>query len=146
MASMDSGQSRPARVGERVRAELSEMLLRGEVRDPRVRDVVISAVRMSGDLSIAKVYVRTLAEATPEQRRRVVEGLDKAAGFLRRQLGPKLQFRRTPELQFLWDEIIDQAVEMERVFAELAEARKQEASIEEAAAKVGPGDDEEPSS
>ena len=123
---MDEGSSRPTRVAERVRAELSEMLLRGEVHDPRVRDVVISAVRMTGDLSIARVYVRTLGEASKRRREQTVAGLENAAGFLRRQLGPKLRLRRTPELHFSWDDVIDSAVEMERVFAEIEAARTSE--------------------
>ena len=61
-----------------------ELLLRGSVRDPAAKDVVVSAVRMTDDLSIARVYVRVLEEIGPERQEAVVSALDRATGFLRR--------------------------------------------------------------
>ena len=60
--------SRPARVGERIREELMELVLRGAVKDPRARGAVIHAVKVSGDLRHAKVWVR-LAELDPSAAR-----------------------------------------------------------------------------
>jgi len=116
-----AGASRPIRVAERVRAELSEMLLRGKVRDPGAKEVIISDVKVSADLSHARVYLRTLAEADPGRRTRAVEALTRAAGFLRRELGPRLELRRVPELEFFWDELVDSANRMEAIFHEIAE-------------------------
>ena len=56
------GFRRADRVSERIRSELMELMLRGSVRDPAAKDVVVSAVRMTDDLSIARVYVRVLEE------------------------------------------------------------------------------------
>lgn len=111
---------RSTRVAERVRAELSEILLRGTVRDPRVRDIVVSAVRVTDDLQQARIYVRMLQDREA-LRQPAVDALNKAAGFLKRQLGPKLQLRRVPSLEFFWDESVDDALRMERILHEIGE-------------------------
>ena len=82
---------RADRVAERLRAELSELLLRGRVRDPGAKDVVVSAVRVTDDLSLARVYVRVLQEADARRKQRVVAALTRASGFLRRELAAKLK-------------------------------------------------------
>jgi len=120
---------RSDRVAERVRAELSEMFMRGEVRDPRARGVVVSAVRVTDDLSIARVYVRLL-EDTPgraaaragARREALLSALESARGHLRRHLGGRLGLRRTPELNFFWDDVVDSGGRMEQLLAEIAES------------------------
>jgi len=109
---------RTARVAERVRIELAELLQRGELRDPRTRDVIISGVRVTPDLQMARVYVRLLTD-DPNRHEPLVDVLNRAAGFLRRQLGKRLDLRRSPELEFFWDESVDRALRMEALFDEL---------------------------
>ena len=87
------GFRRADRVAERIRSELMELLLRGSVRDPAARDVVVSDVRMTDDLSIARVYVRVLEEIDKDRQDAVVDALGRASGFLRREIGPRLQLR-----------------------------------------------------
>lgn len=98
--------------------ELAELFQRGELRDPRVRDVIVSDVRVTADLQIARVYVRLLNDQ-PSRHQSVVDVLNHAAGFLRRQLGRRLELRRAPELEFFWDETIDRALRMEELLDEL---------------------------
>lgn len=117
---MANDNKRSTRVAERVRAELSELLVRGTVRDPRARDIVISAVRVTDDLQQARVYVRMLQDQEAA-RGPAVEALNKAAGFLKRQLGPKLQLRRVPSLEFFWDDTVDDALRMERILYEIGQ-------------------------
>ncbi len=107
---------RSDRVGEQVRMEIAELLIRGKLRDPDAKDVVVSGVRVTDDLSIARVYVRVLGEADEGRRGRVVRALQRGATYLRRELGPKLRLRRTPELEFYWDELIDCVEGFECVF------------------------------
>ncbi|MEM6956295.1 MAG: 30S ribosome-binding factor RbfA, partial [Myxococcota bacterium] len=84
---------RAIRVGEQLRSDLMNLLLRGRLRDPAAKDVLITAVRVSADLQHARVYVRTLQESTARKQQRVVAGLERAAGFLRRELGQNLKLR-----------------------------------------------------
>jgi ribosome-binding factor A len=112
--------SRPARLGERIREELMDMLLRGAVKDPGASGAIVHAVHVTGDLRIARVYVRLgVPDASDAQRRALVKALERAAGFLRRELGPRLSVRHTPELQFLWDETAERALRVEELLGEI---------------------------
>jgi ribosome-binding factor A len=115
------GFRRADRVAERIRSELMGLLLRGSVRDPAARDVVVSVVRMTDDLSIARVYVRVLEEIGPDQQNAVVDALSRASGFLRRELGPRLQLRHVPSLEFYWDDVVDSALRIESILHEIRE-------------------------
>jgi ribosome-binding factor A len=112
---------RADRVAERIRSELMELLLRGSVHDPAARDVVVSAVRMTDDLSIARVYVRVLQEIGPDRQDAVVEALGRATGFLRREIGHRLQLRHVPSLEFYWDDVVDSALRIESILDEIRE-------------------------
>jgi len=110
------------RVGERVRSELMDLLLMGAIKDPGVRDAVVHAVKVSPDLSSARVYVRLgRPGATEKQREALLRGLERAKGFVRRELGKRLRLRRTPELKFFWDETAETAARIEQILDEVKE-------------------------
>ncbi|MBT8468156.1 MAG: 30S ribosome-binding factor RbfA [Myxococcales bacterium] len=113
------GFRRADRVSERIRSELMELMLRGSVRDPAAKDVVVSAVRMTDDLSIARVYVRVLEEIDSDRQDLVVEALRRASGFLRREIGQRLQLRHVPLLEFYWDDVVDSALRIESILDEI---------------------------
>ena len=98
-----------------------ELLLRGSVRDPAAKDVVVSAVRMTDDLSIARVYVRVLEEIDSDRQEAVVDALGRASGFLRREIGQRLQLRHVPALEFFWDDVVDSALRIESILDEIRE-------------------------
>jgi len=98
-----------------------ELMLRGSVRDPAAKDVVVSAVRMTDDLSIARVYVRVLEEIDSDRQDLVVEALQRASGFLRREIGQRLHLRHVPSLEFYWDEVVDSALRIESILDEIRE-------------------------
>ena len=118
------GFRRADRVAERIRSELMDLLLRGSVRDPAAKDVVVSAVRVTDDLSIARVYVRVLDEIGADRQESVVEALRRATGFLRRELGHRLQLRHVPALEFFWDDVVDSALRIESILDEISEESK----------------------
>ena len=97
--------NRIGRINEEIRAELSDILR--SVKDPRVSQamVTITHVDTTSDLRYARVYVTAL-ERTGEKD--LMRGLKSAAGFLRRELGSRLNLRYTPELQFIGDDSIQQ--------------------------------------
>jgi len=115
----NKGYRRADRVAERLRSELMDLLLRGSVRDPAASDVLVSAVRMTDDLSIARVYVRLLQEADGARQDEVVDALGRAKGFLRRELGQRLQLRHVPSLEFYWDDVVDSALRIESILDEI---------------------------
>ncbi|MGB5682826.1 MAG: 30S ribosome-binding factor RbfA [Polyangiales bacterium] len=118
------GFRRADRVAERIRSELMDLLLRGSVREPAAKDVVVSAVRVTDDLSIARVYVRVLEEIGADRQESVVEALRRATGFLRRELGHRLQLRHVPTLEFFWDDVVDSALRIESILDEISEESK----------------------
>ena len=95
---------RAKRLSDALLREVSMILLE-EVKDPRLELVSISGVRLNKDLSIAEVLFTHSGGA--EKREEVQKGLDAARGFIRTQLGKRLNMRRTPELRFVWDEFLE---------------------------------------
>ena len=118
------GFRRADRVAERIRSELMDLLLRGALRDPAAKDVVVSAVRVTDDLGIARIYVRVLEEIDQDRQDRVVGALERATGFLRRELGHRLQLRHVPSLEFFWDDVVDSGLRIESILEEISEESK----------------------
>jgi ribosome-binding factor A len=101
--------SRNQRLGNQVLRTLNE-LLRFETKDPRLEGVSLSAVDLSRDLSVARVYFSLLdPDGNPAEVR---AGLEKASGFLRAKLGQAIKVRHVPELRFEHD---DSAAESQRI-------------------------------
>lgn len=92
---------RAYRVGEQLHRELAQ-LVHDAVKDPRVGMVTIVDVEVSRDLAHAKVYFTAFGE--DEVARTSEAGLNRAVGFLRRELGRRLKMRGMPELRFVYDE------------------------------------------
>jgi ribosome-binding factor A len=91
---------RTNRIGDLVRAELSDLLLR-HVQDPRIKLVSLTSVEVSPDMRRASIRVSALG--TEEQRQEAMDGLQHARGFLRTELSRRLRTRVTPELVFELD-------------------------------------------
>ncbi len=96
--------SRAARVGDLIRAELAELLVR-EVHDPGIGFLTIVRVKVSPDLLQARVFYTTLGD--DKARRETAKALGRATPFLRRQIGRRLQLKRVPELAFMFDDSIE---------------------------------------
>ncbi len=95
---------RQRRVSGLLREELSE-LLRRKVKDPRLEGLTVIAVETSADLKRAHVYISSLG--SPEERQEALWGLQRAGGFLRRELGARLSLRYIPEMFFHLDDSLE---------------------------------------
>jgi ribosome-binding factor A len=125
--------SRPARVAEEFRQELTRLLARG-LKDPRVTGfVTVTGAKMSPDLREATVYVSVHGEEA--ERTRTLEGLRAATPFLQREASRNLRLRLTPHLRFVYDESIERGDRIERL---LKEAREKDGPAP-AAPEDGPG-------
>ena len=125
--------TRPTRVGDQIRVEISDLLARA-VQDPGIGFLTVTHVKVTPDLQQARVYYTTMGD--DRARRETQRALDRATPFLRRQLGGRLRLRRVPELQFFFDESIERQDRIERILQEI------EAERSEAAATEGSGHDE----
>ncbi len=106
---------RTDRLNEQFRQELS-LLIREQVRDPRVGMATITAVQTSPELDHARVYLSVLGD--DDARSEAVVGLQSAAAFLRGQLGKRLRLRRVPELHFELDRVLEEAQRIESLLRE----------------------------
>lgn len=114
---MPKEYGRQLRVGAQIQRVLNE-LLQFEVKDPRLAGVTVSAVDLSGDLGVAKIYFSPL---NPEQEAAPVQdAFDSARGFLRSRIGGALKLRRVPELRFLLDTSAKHGIELTRLIDEAA--------------------------
>jgi ribosome-binding factor A len=110
---------RPERVAHLMRREIAD-ILQNKLRDPRLSTMVsVTDVEVTHDLSSAKVYVSMLAEG-PE-RDRSMHTLQSAAGYVRRELGPRLGLREVPELRFEIDTSIERGARVDEILRRLHE-------------------------
>ena len=108
--------SRPDRVADQIRAELAGLLAR-EVKDPGLGFITITAVRLTADLQLARVYYSSLGDE--QARRRTAQALVRASSYLRRQIASRLRLRRAPELSFHFDDSLDKQERIEELLREI---------------------------
>ncbi len=112
------GQYRLLKLGEQIRGEIATMLLRGEIKDPRVSNfLTINRVEVAADLAHAKVYVSTFMSES--ELARGVEGLSSAAGYIQSTIAKKLTIRQFPHLHFIADTSIRDGFEMVKKIDEI---------------------------
>lgn len=107
---------RPARVGELIQAELATLLARG-LKDPRLEMSTVSYVDVTSDLRHARVYISRLGSAAEQDA--MLQGFQRAAGFIRGQLGRRLKLRYIPQLTFELDTGIAYGVRISSMLNEL---------------------------
>ena len=110
------------RIEDRIRQEISEMLIR-EISDPRLGLIYVTDVKVDRELSFADVFVS--AVEGQERSAEVLEGLKSASGFIRHALAGRIDLRIFPRLRFHWDPTPENADHVEKVLAELREKRKE---------------------
>jgi ribosome-binding factor A len=108
--------SRPDRVADQLRSELALMLAR-EVHDPGIGFVTLTRVHVSPDLQQARVMYTALGD--DKSRAGTARALERAAPFLRRQIGQRLRLKRAPELKFVYDESVAGQDRIEQILHEL---------------------------
>jgi ribosome-binding factor A len=119
---------RSQRIADRIREELSEMLLQ-EVSDPRLAGVSVTDVTVDRELTVADVYVSALEGSVRSQE--ILEGLQHAQGYLRRELAQRIELRIFPRLRFRWDATFERADRIERLIASLHEDEARSAQGED---------------
>jgi ribosome-binding factor A len=107
---------RPEQVAEVIREEVSQ-IVGYELEDPRVAGVTVTDVRVTENLRDATVYV--LTEGTEAERVEAMKALQKAAPYVRRQLGTVLNLRYTPELHFVRDTVEESAARVEALLSKI---------------------------
>ncbi len=104
------------RIADRIREELSELLVK-DVQDPRLLGISVTDVKVDRELAFADVFVS--AVEGKERSKEILEGLERARGFLRTELAARVDLRVFPRLRFHWDPTPERADHIERVLASL---------------------------
>jgi ribosome-binding factor A len=109
--------ARMRRVNEAIREVVSSHIA-GDLADPRIGFVTVTAVDTTADLSHARVYVTVLGDEPA--RGDSLAGLRSSRGYLQAQLGSELTMKRTPTLEFLYDDTTDRGIRVSRLIDEAA--------------------------
>lgn len=125
---MPKDQSRPRRVAEQIQRELAE-LIQLEVKDPRVGMVTLTDVEVTPDYSHAKIYFTLLNQGHSLQES--LEGLNRAAGYLRSQLAHRMRLRIMPQLHFVFDSSVERGVMLSHLIEEAVALEGEKPSQEE---------------
>lgn len=104
------------RIADRIREEMSEMLLK-EISDPRLVQVFVTDVRVDRELAFADVYVSAVEGAARSAE--ILEGMKSASSFMRRALSARVELRAFPRLRFHWDPTPENADHIERLLLQI---------------------------
>ena len=107
---------RVERIAEQIREEIS-LILATEVRDPRVGVVTVTRAKVTGDLSLARIYWTIVGDAV--EKKKTKQGLEKAVPYMRHLLSQRLTLRRAPELVFQFDESVVAQDRVEQIIQEI---------------------------
>lgn len=120
---MKKESRRSERVADLVRAEISRLVLI-EAHDPELRTVTITDVEMPPDLRSARVYYSRLG--SDAERAKAGEALERASGYLRREVGQRCGLRYAPELHFVDDRSLERGARIEELLAQVLPPPKDE--------------------
>jgi ribosome-binding factor A len=109
---------RMRRVDEAVRQVLTDAVAQ-DLQDPRIGFVTMTSVKTTSDLRHARVYVSVLGDES--QRAATLAGLQSAHGALQRRLAQELRLKRTPTLEFIYDDTTDRAMRLEKLIEQVVE-------------------------
>ena len=117
--------SRPERVADQIRQEITTLLARS-VQDPGIGFVTITRVKVTADLQIARIFYTTIASEADltKAKKETAKALERAKPFLRRQVTERVNLRRSPDLEFLYDDSIADLDNVERLLQEVREERR----------------------
>jgi ribosome-binding factor A len=121
---------RLSRIGDRIRQEISEMLVRQEIHDPRLSGATITDVKVDRELAYASIYVSSYEGS--EQAKEILAGFESASGFIRKNLAERIELRVFPRLRFFWDPTPERADRIEQLLSKIkSEDKPSSAAAEE---------------
>jgi len=117
-------EKRINRISEEVKKVVSE-LIQNEIKDPRINGMPsVNKVSVTKDLRFAKIYISVLG--SEEDKESTIEGLQSAKGFVRKEIGSRINLRHVPEPIFMLDESIEQALYMSKLIEEVNRDSKED--------------------
>lgn len=118
------------KVNSSIKRELANIILLGEVHDPRISFVTIINVDVSKDLQHARVRFSVLAD-TPEKIEAAIAGFESCRGYIRKLISQRVVLRYTPEFQFIYDKGIKHAAVVDKVLEEIKKLKSAQGNQEQ---------------
>ena len=97
--------------------EISDMISRGEIKDPRIKEAVITNFYLSDDMGFLRLYFTRLSDK--EDIENITKGLNSAAGFIRKKVGDSLRLKKLPKIEFQYDEVLEQGYKIDELIREV---------------------------
>ena len=119
--------SRTSRIEAQIQREVAP-LIQYKMRDPRVHSVNITGVKVSGDLAFADIFFTVHDE---ENKEAVVDVLNNAAGFLRKELAHCLRLRAIPSIKFIYDQSITEGHRLSRLIDETRAKEREQTNVQD---------------
>lgn len=110
------------RIAEQMKKEMSD-IIEHRLKDPRVGFVTVTGVDVTGDLQEATVYISVLGDE--QKKAATLEGLAKAKGFMRSEIGKRIRLRKTPEIQFKFDRSVEYGNHIDQLIHDLHRREKE---------------------
>ncbi|WP_075073375.1 30S ribosome-binding factor RbfA [Longilinea arvoryzae] len=109
------------RINDRIREELSEMLVKNEIHDPRLAGISITDVTVDRELAYADIFVSAVEGSA--RSKEILAGMESASGFIRRMLAERVDLRTFPRLRFRWDPTPERADRIEQILYSLRQEK-----------------------
>ena len=107
---------RQSRINEDMKHHIAEIIR--NLKDPRVPEIVsVVSVKVTPDLKYAKIYISTVVGG--DSTKECLKALKNASGFIRREIGSRMQIRIVPELEFIYDDSIEHGIKISKILDEL---------------------------
>jgi len=123
---------RSERIGDRIREEVSEMLING-ISDPRLSGIFITDVKVDRELTYADLYISSVDGF--QKWGEIKKGLEHAQGYIRRELANRIVLRAFPRLRFHWDPTMERADTIEIIIASLHKEEVSDTNIKKSGEK-----------
>ena len=107
---------RSCRVGDQIRKDVSEIILLS-LKDPKLGFITITDVELTDDLRYAKIFYTVLGDEKAIKESQ--EGLERAKGFIQREIGKRIRLKRMPEIIFKYDQTIERAARVEHLLKQI---------------------------
>ena len=114
---MGYSYKRSKRVGEQLMKEISEMIARSEIKDPRLQSVVLTNYQISDDMGYLKLYFTKMDENTDLED--IKKGLNSAGSYIRKKVSQKLNMKKTPKIEFEFDTVLERGYKIDQILRDL---------------------------
>jgi ribosome-binding factor A len=108
---------RSQRISDQIVKEISEMIVRGEVKDPRTSGVFITGVKITENLSMAEIYFTVLGGES--EKSDALAGLEHAKGFIRSRLARRLRMKKIPDIKFSFDSALEKGYKVDEILRDI---------------------------